>query len=387
MSAASVAELSVAVAGHACLDVIPRIDLRSADLAESLRPGTLVNVGEAQIATGGCVANTGVALARLGVSVELMARLGDDLFGNALLEILRRAAPRSLSGVRVAHGETSSYTIVLSSPAVDRLFLHCGGTNHTFAAEDIDLDRVAGCCTLHFGYPPLMRRIYESPAELASVFRRARNLGVTTSLDMSRPEDASEAGRVDWRAWLMAVLPEVDVFAPSYDEIRGMLAHEAGVPTAEALRRTAEQLIGWGARIVVLKLGNAGLYLRTSSAARALAGLGRGAPIDPKEWSARELCVPCFGTTVVGTTGSGDATIAGLLTAIGLGLGPEAALVAAAGVGACSVEAADACSAVPPWDVVHARIAAGWPRRAERAPGFAWNREGTLGAGAVDSHR
>jgi hypothetical protein len=88
---------------------------------------------------------------------------------------------------------------------------------------------------------------------------------------------------------------------------------------------------------------------------------------------------------VVGTTGSGDSTIAGLLTAIALGRSPEAALTAAVGVGACSVEAFDANSAVPAWEVVEARISAGWPRLARRVAGLKWNASGTLGIGGADA--
>jgi sugar/nucleoside kinase (ribokinase family) len=208
---------------------------------------------------------------------------------------------------------------------------------------------------------------------------------VTTSLDMTRPAAASEAARIDWAAWMAQVLPQVDVFAPSLDEIRMMLEPaSSGPPTARELRSLGDRLIAWGARIVALKLGEHGLYLRTTRDLHALAGLGRAAPADPGAWCGRELAVPCFRADVVGTTGAGDSTTAGLLTGIALGHSPEAVITGAAGVGACSVEAADANSAVPPWHVVQARILAGWPHLAPSVAGFEWNTSRTLGIGSAD---
>jgi sugar/nucleoside kinase (ribokinase family) len=60
------------VAGHICLDIFPTF--QEASCGCELRPGALYNVGPALRSTGGAVANTGLALHRLGVSVALWAR-------------------------------------------------------------------------------------------------------------------------------------------------------------------------------------------------------------------------------------------------------------------------------------------------------------------------
>ena len=136
-----------------------------------------------------------------------------------------------------------------------------------------------------------------------------------------------------------------------------------GIPITPALLADlADQLLAWGVKIVLIKLGDQGVYLRTAGRA-ALAALGRGGPADPAAWADRELRAPCFQVQVAGTTGAGDATIAGFLAALLRGMGPEDALTAAVAVGACNVEAADALSGIRTWDETWARIAAGWPRR------------------------
>ena len=90
--------------------------------------------------------------------------------------------------------------------------------------------------------------------------------------------------------------------------------------------------------------------------------MGRGRPADLSAWANRELWSPCFQADVVGTAGSGDATIAGFLTALLRDLPPEQAVTAAVAVGACNVEAADTLSGIQPWDATLRRVADGWPR-------------------------
>jgi sugar/nucleoside kinase (ribokinase family) len=100
-------------------------------------PGRLLNIGPAAISTGGAVANTGMALHRLGVPVRLMGKVGDDLFGRAVLDVLRTGAPHLADGMIVTPGEATSYSIVISPPDIDRSFLHCPGANDTFGADDV----------------------------------------------------------------------------------------------------------------------------------------------------------------------------------------------------------------------------------------------------------
>jgi sugar/nucleoside kinase (ribokinase family) len=81
---------------------------------------------------------------------------------------------------------------------------------------------------------------------------------------------------------------------------------------------------------------------------------------------------PCFRVNVVGTTGSGDATIAGFLSALLRSLPAEEALTVAVAVGACNVEAADALSGLPTWPSLMARLEAGWDRLPTRIPTTGW---------------
>ena len=112
----------------------------------------------------------------------------------------------------------------------------------------------------------------------------------------------------------------------------------------------------------------------------ALDQLGRAAPSDRFTWADRELWAPCFKVDVIGTTGSGDATIAGFLTALLRDASPATAMTMAVAVGACNVEAADALSGVRSWEDTARRIAQGWTRLPVKveASGWQWNDQSQL---------
>ncbi len=389
------------VAGHLCLDIIPTFPPSPVPVEAGalLVPGRLVEVGEAVLSTGGAVSNTGLSLARLGIRVRLVARLGADEIGGMTRRIIAGRGPGLADGLTTAPGEESSYTIVISPPGVDRIFLHCPGTNDTFGPEDVTDGLLREARLFHFGYPPLMRRMYAGGgAELAELLARARSLGATTSLDLSLPDRAAPSGRADWRAILARALPYVDVFLPSAEELLFMIdrpAYEERLKrstdgdlvrslAAEEIARLAEEALCLGARAVALKLGDRGLYLRTSAEASIS---GRGAPAAPHCWRGRELWAPCFCVAVVGTVGSGDATIAGFLAGLLRGQNPEACLTSAVAVGACNVEAADATSGVRSWEETGRRIAAGWERldAAIVSAGWTWSQGTGLWRGPADA--
>ncbi len=396
-------ERPIAVAGHCCVDIIPTFEATIGRAEAALTPGKLVHVGPARFATGGPVPNVGLALHRLGVPPRLFGKVGDDLLGSALLALLHQQDPELAARMIVAPGEPTSYSVVISPPGVDRMFLHCPGVNDTYAAADlaeVDLD---GTRILHFGYPPLMQRIYRDDGrELVTILERTRQQGVTTSLDMALPDPASEAGQVDWTAFLQQTLPQVDLFLPSAEELLFMLdrplfealqARSAGGSIVlgmdgNILAWLAEACLSLGAAVVALKVGDQGLYLRTTTDRRRLDRIGLAFGGTQQDWYGRELLAPCFQARVVGTTGAGDATIAGFLTGLLGGAGPERTLKGAVAVGACSVEAADASSAVPAWETVQQRMAGGWQHCAVtlELPGWRWDAAGNLWCGPHDQY-
>jgi sugar/nucleoside kinase (ribokinase family) len=374
------------VAGHLCLDIIPQFVANlGSDLVAYLAPGRLTEVGPATLSTGGAVSNAGINLHRLGIRTRLMGKIGDDLLGQAITDIVSSHSPDLAQGMIVVPGEASSYTLVIDPPGVDRLFLHYPGTNHTFGAEDIHYDLVAGARLFHFGYPPVMTRMYaDGGRELAEMYQRAKETGVTTSLDLTMPDPAGPSGQADWQIVLARTLPYVDLFLPSVEELLFMLrrdrfdqltaqvgaANVLGALAVEEIVSLADEALAMGARIVLLKTGTRGIYLRTAT---TLSELGRGAPTDLAAWANRQLWAPCFQpNVVVSTVGTGDAAIAGFLAAVLRDNSPSLALNVAVATGACCVEMAGALSGVRGWEETLARIEAGWARLPLELESFGW---------------
>jgi len=356
----------IVVAGHICLDLTPRLyETGARSLSQIIVPGALTTVGECVVSTGGLVANAGLALVRMGVRTTLMAKVGVDTFGRAVLEILERHG--CAGGIIRAAGEVTSYTIVIAPPGIDRSFLHNPGANNTFGADDVDYDALDSAGVFHLGYPPLLERLFlNDGAELADIYRRARARGVTTSLDMSLPDPESPSGRVDWDAVLRRALPDVDLFLPSVEETLYLLERDVFMQkrrqaaetnssiidllSPEDYSRLSRRLLDYGAGVVTLKSGHRGIYVRTGTRER-LRAFGRTPVGDVENWARRELWEPAYHVEqVASATGSGDCAIAGFLAAFVHGESIERTLQYATAAGAQNVMAHDAISGILPYE-------------------------------------
>jgi sugar/nucleoside kinase (ribokinase family) len=188
------------VVGHICIDLTPGLHGHHpvGAISEVMRPGALVDVAGLTVSPGGAVSNTGLGLARMGMDVGLIARVGADPLAAMLRSQLATAgagapAPESTSdgapapagtsdgapapdgppdGTRIpggtpAPGEASdrtpasddpptsgsapaaprielledpaagtSYSVILPVPGLDRIFLHDSGANDNFSVSD-----------------------------------------------------------------------------------------------------------------------------------------------------------------------------------------------------------------------------------------------------------
>ncbi len=348
-------------AGLICLDITPQFTDAYAgrSFEQIFRPRSLVVAGPATISSGGGAANVGLSALRLGLSVSLMGKCGDDTLGRTLLEVVRRFSPDCASGMRVVPGEHTSYTVTLAPPGQDHMFLHCPGANNTFAAADVDLPLVRKGRLFYFGYPPLMAKMYAGRGEeLARMLAAVKAEGVTTALDMALPDPQAPPGKADWPAICAAALPHVDVFAPSVEELTFMLRRDecdrltAGgdildALTPELLRDLGAECLSLGAGVVVIKCGRHGLYARSAGPGR-IAAMGSAAPAAG--WADRELFAPAYKVPrVVSAAGAGDSAVAGLIGGLLRGADLTTAADYACVVGAQNLRALDTTAGVGTW--------------------------------------
>lgn len=365
------------VAGHICIDitpVFPEGTRKVSEVGELLKPGKLIHVGTPDVHTGGAVANTGLGMKKMGADVRLVGKIGADPFGAIVQRILNQYdAGQDLI---VVDGETTSYSIVVAVPGIDRIFLHCPGANDTFDGSEITEEMLEGVSLFHFGYPPIMKEMYaDGGKHLAALFRRMKEKGIATSLDLAAVDPSSEAGQADWAEILRKVLPYVDFFVPSYEELCFMLDREhyeelqqcaGGGDITKILNvdsdivPLADRCLSMGAKAVLLKCGAPGLFLKTSG---RMEEVGRLLEMDADAWNSFCRFEKSFRVEkVLSGTGAGDTSIAAFLSSVLEGDGPSAAVQNAAAAGALCCTAYDAISGLKTLPEIRQMIDDGWEK-------------------------
>ena len=367
----------VIVAGHICLDITPVFpENKVNNLSEILNPGKLIHMHKADVHTGGAVANTGLAMKILGADVSLMGKVGKEAFGDMVLHILKEYdADRGMLSV---DGESTSYSVVIAVPGVDRIFLHHPGANNTFVLDDIPEESLEDVALFHFGYPPLMQKMYENDGEeLVKIFKKMKSLGIATSLDLAMVDANSKAGQADWEKILQKVLPYVDFFVPSAEELCFMLDRPRfevwqekanGGDVVEVIdiesdiKPLAKKCLELGVKVLLIKCGAPGLFYCTADA-ESLQNVGKRISLKECDWASKIGFERSYKPNkVLSGTGAGDTSIAAFLTAMLNGNPIEKCMQLASATGASCVEAYDALSGLKPFDELEAKIHAGWEK-------------------------
>ena len=280
-----------------CLGVLV-VDALSGPLPEYPVPKikTQINTRSIRFLPGGGAANTGSALAQMGISTAIFSKVGCDLNGEFLCRELARQGA-DVSNVRRAAKETTPFTFVGLHPDGERSFIHTPGCNLTFARKDLNLQALYDCKFLLYQDLWVLPNLDPiAPKLLAAAQKR----GVVTLLDECY-------GLGPNREIFEAALPYCDVVLPSYDDL---LKIYPGVTPAGM----AERLRGRGAKRVVLKLEKDGCFVSTGTETAHVASQV---------------------TKIVDATGAGDCFNAGFIAGLAHGLSD----IAAAKIGSATAAA------------------------------------------------
>jgi len=268
--------------------------------------GETVFASDFAIHPGGKGANQAVAVARLGYPVRLIGRVGSDTFGVQLKTQLHGAGV-DVSGVATSEG-VSGVAVVIVSEGGDNSILVAPGANHKVTPEDLDANvailRSAGMVLAQLEIP------VETVEYLARICAREN---VPLILDPAPARDLPHG-----------LLHNVAWFTPNQTEAAFYLGSAYDQPTAA---ETAEVLLSYGCRGVVLKMGANGIYLSSPGAAGIL--------------------VPAYSVNAIDTTAAGDAFNGGFATALMLGKSPGDSAAFAAAVAAISVTRSGAQPSMP----------------------------------------
>ena len=262
-------------------------------------PGELLLTKDFLLDTGGCAANTAVCLARLGVRVSVVGRVGADSFGDFIEQDLCRKGVETTRLQRSTNHGTAQ-TVILPIIGEDRRFIHTIGANADFTAHDIDRDLLSQARILYLGGYFVLPRLERT--ELADIFRFARAQGAYTVLDVAVPATGVPLS-LDT---LIDILPEVDVFMPNDDEARRLTGETEP-------RRQAERFLAAGCRTAIITMGPNGALLMTAQ---------------------QTVEAPAPSVETVDLSGAGDAFAAGFMVGLLEGWSMRESLVFASALGA-----------------------------------------------------
>lgn len=238
---------------------------------------------------GGAAANTAAWLAAEGVAVSLVARVGDDAAGRALVDDLARRGV-AVDDVVTDHDAATGACLVLVDPHGERTMVPDAGANVNLRHLGVrpgDHLHVSAYALFHD----------DVRAALTPELDAARAAGHTVSIDVASAAPLRQLGPDVVRRWCAGALVLANL-----DEAHVLTGR--GDPGDAAL-----ELASWG-RAAVVKAGRDGAWTAERDTAERV-------PV------ARAVATP------VDTTGAGDAFAAGLLAALLQGAPlPGAALAA-----------------------------------------------------------
>ena len=234
---------------------------------------------EIRITVAGTAAGTSVDLAKLGAEVIAMGAIGDDLLADFLISVLGSYGIETRLLARKSGVQTSA-TMLPIRPNGERPALHTPGATSSLTQADVDMATIATADVLHVGGPDVLGPFGGEP--LRSVLEFARSRGVTTTMDVLTPGDATAWAR------LQPLLQHVQYFLPNEEQL-GRLTGGADFTKA------AHKVLGLGPEAVLVSRGAEGSALITADQRRDY---------------------PAFPAQVVDTTGCGDACSAGFITGL-----------------------------------------------------------------------
>ena len=365
----------VVVAGYTCVDLTPGFKRNEipVSIASLFRPGKLIEIDGLGVSLGGIVPNTGLALKKFGKQVFLNGLIGDDFIGMIAKELFDRYGVSE--GIMTTREAGTAFSIVISPPGVDRIFLESPGCNQILDMECINFDTVSQSRIFHFGYPPLLQRFYlDEGNRLFELFSAVRGMGTVTSLDFSLPDPESESGKIDWPDVMRRVLPVTDIFVPSLEEVIRIMAPSKyseiisfsgngdiiNLVPEDLIREIGGVIIGNGVKILLIKAAHRGVYLMTGDVSSINEKPGFNLPEE--QWNFRELWCDSYHadiSKVISASGAGDTAAAAFLSAILDGDSPESAMKYAAIAGRNNLYCRDIFTELEGLDHIKKEIMAG----------------------------
>ncbi len=244
---------------------------------------TLEQVETFTRACGGAPANVAAAVSLLGCRSALLTKLGQDAFGNFIVQTLTDAGVDCSHVLRTDRASTSlAFVSLRADGGRDFSFYRNPGADMLLSPEDLDPKFFSDCASLHFCSVDLV----ECPTKYAHLraIEYAKSAGALISFDpnIRLPLWGSAA---DCQKAVREFLPYADLIKISDEESEFVTGYADP-------DKAVQSLLDGGAKAVLLSLGGKGAMLRSKGAS---------------------CMVPAYPAKVLDTTGAGDCLIGALL--------------------------------------------------------------------------
>jgi len=250
------------------------------------KPGETIFGQTFDLGFGGKGANQAVAARLCGAEVFMIARVGSDLFGPAMIENFRKLGIDA-THVKQVEGLSSGVAPIFVEPSGQNRILVVKGANDALKPADVDaasdLLKTVDCIVLQFEIP--LETVYHTVA-----FARRHGLRCIVN--------PAPAQRVD-----MAALKDLDYFVPNEHEAETI----SGMPvkTIDDAKICAGKLVGGGLKRAIITLGANGSLIASRESTQH---------VQP------------FSVKVTDSSGAGDAFIGSFAVFLGEGMSEMEAL-------------------------------------------------------------
>ena len=253
----------------------------------SLESGvSLVEAPSFKKAAGGAPANVAVGLARLGHEVGFVGKVGDESFGEFLVQVLRENKV-DVSGMSFDQEARTALAFVSLTNEGERdfMFYRHPSADMRLTPEEIPEALISKASIFHYGSLSLISEPCRSATYHALDI--ARNSGLLISYDpnlrLGLWESADHAQRE-----MLNGMQYANIVKVNDDELEFLTG-------ARDFEEGAKQLLAHGPSLIVITLGGEGCYFYSETVQGRLPG---------------------FSIQAVDTTGSGDGFVAGLLSGL-----------------------------------------------------------------------
>lgn len=293
---------SFCVVGSINTDIVTTVD----NFPEA---GQTISGSSFEIFRGGKGANQAVAIARLSGKVEMLAAIGDDIFGVEYLKALREEGV-GVDGISILPGtKTGTASIEVSSLSGQNHIIVVAGANAGLTPERVRHSRNV---IEHADFTLLQLEIpIESAIEAAQIARSANKVVILDPAP-ARPLPAELAHAIS-------------IITPNETEAKSLTGIDTS--TEEGIHLAGQRLLSLGIGTVVVKAGSRGAFLFRNQE--------------------KPIRIPGFPVKVIDTVAAGDSFNGGLAVALGQGMPIESAIRYANAVGGLSTTMAGAQSAMP----------------------------------------